>query len=71
MVDFPEKFEAGFPGKFLLTFRRGLRGRWRILGVGGGGGYCHFGLLAAAMAPIVTDMFENDNFEKFVIFVGF
>lgn len=40
---------------FLGAFRRGcLRGEWRILGVGGGGGYCHFGLLAAAIAPIVV-----------------
>ena len=49
----------GFPAPVLGVLRRGLRGKWRILGVGGGGGYCHFGLLEAAMAPIVIDISKS------------
>lgn len=61
----------GFPGRLFDDLRRDLRGKWSILGVGWAGGYCHFGLLAAAMAPIVVDIFLQKivNFEIFC-FIG-
>jgi hypothetical protein len=36
-----------------VGLRRGRRGKWRILGVGGGGGYCHFALLVAVVVDIL------------------
>lgn len=41
--------DAGFIAVVLGGLRRGGRGKWRILGVGGCGGYCHFFLLVAVV----------------------
>jgi len=39
---------------FGTCFLRGLRGKWRILGVGWAGGYCHFGLLDVNVVIVDT-----------------
>jgi hypothetical protein len=48
-------------------FLRGLRGKWRILGVGWAGGYCHFGLLVVNVVIVDTLSIQEQQLLQFFL----